>query len=99
MVPDVSFHEEAVVIEDLIMKQLMATRASAEALLHSIDMFQAMVRQEKPDTGGVPTPPPPGMKDTAPGECDHPSDHRLHTPTMGNLRRQLCGVCGKEVTE
>jgi hypothetical protein len=86
-------------IEDLIMKQLMATRASAEALLQSIDMFQSLVKQEKPDAVVAPTISPPALKNTAPGECDHPSDHRLHTPTMGNLHRQLCGVCGKEVTE
>ena len=82
-------------IEDLIMKQLLATRASAEALIQSIDMFQLLVMDRKPAPGKAPAPPPPMPLNA--DECSHPIEHRLPTPTMGNLQRQMCGVCGKEI--
>jgi len=84
-------------IEDLIMKQLAATRASAEALIQSIDMFQSLVA-DKPAPGKAPAPPPPSPMSLNADECDHPKEHRLPTPTMGNLQRQMCGVCGKEIS-
>jgi len=89
------------VIEDLVLKQMAATRASADALIHSIDMFTALIHQNTPPT---PEPPPAtlpgaGVDGADLATCSHPVDHRLPTPTMGNMRRQLCGVCGKEVTE
>jgi hypothetical protein len=94
-----SCHEEAVVIEDLVVKQLIAVRASAEALIQSIDMFQSLTEHAKPVTGVAPASPPPTPLPINLDECTHPQEHRMPTPTMGNMKRQMCGVCGKEVVE
>lgn len=86
-------------MQDLILKQLLATRASAEALIQSIDMFQSLVTDKQSVTGKAPepAPPPSDPPEDENGVCSHPLEHRLPTPTMGNVHRQLCGVCGQEV--
>ena len=85
-------------IHDLIVKQLLATRALAEALIQSIDMFQALTQQEVPGAGIAAAPPPisPSPEGVTDG-CLHPLEHQLPTPTMGNMHRKMCGVCGKEI--
>lgn len=82
---------------DMLALQLMATKASAEALARQAAVMLAVVRASAPSppSASLPEPTPPAE----PRVCDHPVNERYACPRMGHPEAFLCRVCGEEVLQ
>jgi len=83
---------------NLLILQMVATRASAEALATQITAMINSI-QQVPAPAPAPTVPPmssPEMADSA-ALCDHPANERYPCARMGYPNAYMCRVCGEEV--
>ena len=92
---------------DVLILQMVATRASAEALAHQVTAMINSLQQMKEDTPAattdvpaptVPASPPVSEPDEVEG-CTHPSNERYPCARMGYPNAYMCRVCGEEVLQ